>query len=160
MKDIVYTCTHCILLPYYSRKLFTFCLRYWLLLGDPYFSSSVELNLPFCYVQHLCFVCLARFASQYPLVCQDKGNGRVFREYAQNKGESVWAPFLTLLNRPDDISVNLTAWILARLACDGGRQMQGSDLQLYITWLKDQLRKLVSDRRSGHVDASGWKGLK
>ncbi|XP_043242648.1 V-type proton ATPase subunit H-like isoform X1 [Amphibalanus amphitrite] len=71
----------------------------------------------------------------------DKENGRVFREYAQQKGESVWAPFLTLLNRPDDISVNLTAWILARLACDGGRQMEGSDLQLYITWLKDQLRK-------------------
>ncbi|XP_037079682.1 V-type proton ATPase subunit H-like isoform X2 [Pollicipes pollicipes] len=71
----------------------------------------------------------------------DKENGQVFREYARRKGESVWAPFLNLLNRPDDISVNLTAWILARLASDGGPQMEGSDLQLYMTWLKDQLRK-------------------
>ena len=67
----------------------------------------------------------------------------MFRQYAREKGESVWAPFLTLLNRPDDISVNLTAWILARLACDGDSQMEGSDLQLYITWLKDQMRKQV-----------------
>ena len=70
----------------------------------------------------------------------------MFRAYAKEKKESVWAPFLTLLNRPDEISVNLTAWILARLACDGDRQMEGSDLQLYITWLKDQMRKSVSTR--------------
>jgi len=72
----------------------------------------------------------------------DKENGRVFREYARRKEESVWAPFLNLLNRPDDISVNLTAWIVARLACDGGEQLAGGDLQLYCAWLKDQLRKL------------------
>merc|ERR1719430_1739846 len=75
----------------------------------------------------------------------EKGNGRVFRDYARRKGESVWAPFLNLLNRPDDISVNLTAWIVARLACDGGQQIAGTDLQLYCTWLKDQLRKTEND---------------
>ena len=68
----------------------------------------------------------------------------MFREYAKKRRESVWAPFLNLLNRPDDISVNLTAWILARLACDGRQQMDAADLQFYFTWLKDQLKRPVS----------------
>ncbi|XP_043234791.1 V-type proton ATPase subunit H-like [Amphibalanus amphitrite] len=71
----------------------------------------------------------------------EKENCRVFRDYAKKKRESVWAPFLNLLNRPDDISVNLTAWILARLACDGRQLMDGGDLQFYFTWLKDQLKR-------------------
>ena len=75
---------------------------------------------------------------------QDKDNCRVFRDYAKKKRESVWAPFLNLLNRPDDISVNLTAWVVARLACDGRQLMDDADLQFYFTWLKDQLKRPVS----------------
>jgi len=71
----------------------------------------------------------------------DKDNCRVFRDYAKKKRESVWAPFLNLLNRPDDISVNLTAWVVARLACDGRQLMDDADLQFYFTWLKDQLKR-------------------
>ena len=75
----------------------------------------------------------------------------MFREYAKKKRESVWAPFLNLLNRPDDISVNLTAWILARLACDGRQLMDAADLQFYFTWLKDQLKRPVSRARPGRA---------
>ena len=56
--------------------------------------------------------------------------------------ESVWAHFLNLLNRPDGFIQNMTARIVAKMACwsPPGELMAGSDLQFYLTWLKDQLR--------------------
>ena len=37
---------------------------------------------------------------------EDKGRVEVFREYAKKNKESVWAPFLNMLNRPDGFIVN------------------------------------------------------
>lgn len=71
----------------------------------------------------------------------DKANCQIFRDYASRRRESVWTAFLTLLSRPDEVCVHLSAWIVARLACDGQQLMQPSDLQFYFTWLKDQLKK-------------------
>ena len=54
----------------------------------------------------------------------------------------MWAHFLNLLNRPDGFIQNMTARIVAKMACwsPPGELMAGSDLQFYLTWLKDQLR--------------------
>lgn len=55
----------------------------------------------------------------------------------------MWSPFLSLLTRPDAFIVNMTARIVAKLACWSREPMQGSDLSYYLTWLKDQLRAPV-----------------
>ena len=39
-----------------------------------------------------------------------------------------------------------TSRIIAKIACWGKDQMEGSDLQYYLTWLKDQLRAPVSQK--------------
>ena len=54
--------------------------------------------------------------------------------------ESVWTQLLTLLNRPVGFIMNMTARVIAKMACWSREPMMGSDLQFYLTWLKDQLR--------------------
>merc|ERR550525_1953512 len=73
---------------------------------------------------------------------EDKNRVTIFRDYAKKRRESVWAHFLNLLNRPDGFIQNMTARIVAKMACwsPPGELMAGSDLQYYLTWLKDQLR--------------------
>lgn len=73
---------------------------------------------------------------------EDKNRVEIFRDYAKKRKESVWAHFLNLLNRPDGFIQNMTARIVAKMACwsPPGELMAGSDLQYYLTWLKDQLR--------------------
>merc|ERR1711892_1566645 len=45
-------------------------------------------------------------------------------------------------NRPDGFIQNMTSRVVAKMACwsPPGELMAGSDLQYYLTWLKDQLR--------------------
>jgi len=74
----------------------------------------------------------------------------IFREYCKKKRESVWSAFLNLLNRPDAFIVNITARILAKMACWSKEPLEGSDLNFYLTWLKDQLR-LPSNEYLGSV---------
>lgn len=69
-----------------------------------------------------------------------KSRVEIFKEYSRKRRESVWAPFLNLLNRPDPFIVNMTARILAKVACWSRELMDGSDLHFYLTWLKDQLK--------------------
>ena len=52
----------------------------------------------------------------------------------------MWTQLLTLLNRPVGFIMNMTARVIAKMACWSCELMQGSDLQFYLTWLKDQLR--------------------
>ncbi len=61
--------------------------------------------------------------------------------------------FLNLLNRPGGYIMNMTARIVAKLACWSREKMVGSDLQFYITWLKDQLKMPVRIQLSLCV---GW----
>lgn len=63
-----------------------------------------------------------------------------FRELAASRNESMWNQLLTLLNRPAGFIMNMTARIIAKMACWSQVQMSGSDLTFYLTWLKDQLR--------------------
>lgn len=74
------------------------------------------------------------------LLSEDKNRVEIFKEYARRKKESVWAPFLNMLNRQDGFITNMTSRILAKMACWSRDLMDGSDLHFYLTWLKDQLR--------------------
>ncbi|KAL7305484.1 V-type proton ATPase subunit H isoform X1 [Trichogramma pretiosum] len=64
----------------------------------------------------------------------------IFREHSNRKRESVWGPFLNLLNRQDGFIMNMTSRIIAKLACWSHDLMEKTDLQFYLTWLKDQLK--------------------
>jgi len=71
---------------------------------------------------------------------ENKSRVGIFRQYSKSKKESVWAHFLNLLTRPDPFIQNMTARVVAKMACWSPELMSGSDLQYYLTWLKDQLR--------------------
>lgn len=74
------------------------------------------------------------------LLQEDKGRVEIFKEFALRKRESVWTQLLTLLNRPVGFIMNMTARVIAKMACWSRDLMIGPDLQFYLTWLKDQLR--------------------
>nr|CAD7398790.1 unnamed protein product [Timema cristinae] len=75
---------------------------------------------------------------------EDRSRVEIFREHAAKKRESVWGPFLNLLNRPDGFIMNMTSKIIAKIACWSQELMDRSDLHFYLTWLKDQLKQNVS----------------
>ncbi|XP_072385630.1 V-type proton ATPase subunit H isoform X3 [Diabrotica undecimpunctata] len=83
---------------------------------------------------------------QYILVLVDdmlqenRSRVEIFHEYANQKKESVWGPFLNLLNRQDGFITNMTSRIIAKIACWSHTLMDRSDLHFYLTWLKDQLK--------------------
>ncbi|XP_063227391.1 V-type proton ATPase subunit H isoform X2 [Bacillus rossius redtenbacheri] len=72
---------------------------------------------------------------------EDRSRVEIFKEHAAKKRETVWGPFLNLLNRPDGFIVNMTSRIIAKIACWGRDLMEQSDLHFYLTWLKEQLKK-------------------
>lgn len=74
---------------------------------------------------------------------EDRSRVEIFHEYAQKEKESVWGPFLNLLNRQDGFITNMTARIIAKIACWSQTPMERSDLHFYLTWLKDQLKAQV-----------------
>ncbi|TRY72332.1 hypothetical protein TCAL_11458 [Tigriopus californicus] len=74
------------------------------------------------------------------LLQDDKSRVDLFKQYAASRNESVWVHFLNLLNRPMGFIMNMTSRIIAKMACWSRELMAGSDLQFYLTWLKDQLR--------------------
>ncbi|XP_044272286.1 V-type proton ATPase subunit H isoform X2 [Tribolium madens] len=71
---------------------------------------------------------------------EDRTRVEIFHEYASKKKESVWGPFLNLLNRQDGFITNMTSRIIAKIACWSQTPMERSDLHFYLTWLKDQLK--------------------
>ncbi|KAJ3645021.1 hypothetical protein Zmor_022714 [Zophobas morio] len=71
---------------------------------------------------------------------EDRTRVEIFHEYANKKKESVWGPFLNLLNRQDGFITNMTSRIIAKIACWSQTPMERSDLHFYLTWLKDQLK--------------------
>jgi len=83
---------------------------------------------------------------QYLLILVDdflqekKNRVVIFTEYARKRKESVWAQFLNLLNRPDGFIQNMTARVIAKMACWSAEPMKGQDLQHFLLWLKDQLK--------------------
>lgn len=73
------------------------------------------------------------------LLQEDRNRVQIFHDYANKRKESVWAPFLNLLNRQDGFIVNMASRVVGKLACWGQELMPKSDLHFYLQWLKDQL---------------------
>ncbi|CAG0920174.1 unnamed protein product [Notodromas monacha] len=71
---------------------------------------------------------------------EDQTRVEIFKEFAAKRKESVWSTFLNLFNRTDPFIVNMTARVIAKMACWTNELMEGSDLHFYLTWLKDQLK--------------------
>ncbi|XP_054267522.1 V-type proton ATPase subunit H isoform X1 [Macrosteles quadrilineatus] len=70
---------------------------------------------------------------------EDRNRVEIFREYSIRKREPICGQFLNLLNGSDGFIVNMTARIIAKVACWGSELMEQKDLQFYLTWLKEQL---------------------
>ncbi|XP_047992173.1 V-type proton ATPase subunit H isoform X4 [Leguminivora glycinivorella] len=73
------------------------------------------------------------------ILSENKNRVKIFREH--NKSGQVWQPFLNLLNRQDEFVQHMTARIIAKLACWHPQLMDKSDLNFYLTWLKEQLKQ-------------------
>ncbi|GBP16752.1 V-type proton ATPase subunit H [Eumeta japonica] len=73
------------------------------------------------------------------ILSEDKSRVKVFRENPKYAGSAIWQPFLNLLNRQDEFVQHMTARIIAKLACWHHELMGKSDLQFYLSWLKEQL---------------------
>lgn len=71
---------------------------------------------------------------------EDKTCVEIFREHAHANHTSLWQPFLNLLNRQDGFIMHMTSRIIAKIACWSSELMEKSDLNFYLTWLKDQLK--------------------
>lgn len=71
---------------------------------------------------------------------EERSRVEIFREYSMRKREPVCGQFLNLLNGSDGFIINMSARIIAKVACWGSELMESSDLQFYLTWLKDQLK--------------------
>ncbi|XP_018495504.1 V-type proton ATPase subunit H isoform X2 [Galendromus occidentalis] len=64
----------------------------------------------------------------------------IFREWTRKRKESVFAPFLNLLQRPDRFIVNMAARIVAKIAYNSKPRMEEPELTKYLSWLKEQLK--------------------
>lgn len=71
---------------------------------------------------------------------EDKGRVEIFGVYARKNRESVFSPFLNMLNRPDSFTINQTSRIIAKLACWSKDLMDSRDRHYYLNWLKEQLK--------------------
>lgn len=73
------------------------------------------------------------------VLMEDKTRVDIFKEYARKNKESVWTPFFKLLNKDDAFSQNMTARIIAKIACWSEDLMEGSELTYFLNWLRDNL---------------------
>jgi V-type H+-transporting ATPase subunit H len=71
---------------------------------------------------------------------EDKSRVEIFGACARKNRESVFNPFLNMLNRPDTFTINQTSRIIAKLACWSKELMEPRDRQYYLNWLKEQLK--------------------
>uniref|UniRef100_A0A1I7XVH1 MIF4G_like_2 domain-containing protein n=1 Tax=Heterorhabditis bacteriophora TaxID=37862 RepID=A0A1I7XVH1_HETBA len=71
---------------------------------------------------------------------EDKSRVEILHTAARKQKRTVWSWFLGILQRQDNFIVNQMSSIIAKLACFGTTLMEGSELNYYFSFLKDQLR--------------------
>lgn len=76
---------------------------------------------------------------------EDKSRVELFREFARKNKQSVFRMFLHIMNRPDPFIVHQASRIVAKIACWSRPLMDGTELQFYLTWLRDQLRSPANE---------------
>ncbi|VIO89963.1 Uncharacterized protein BM_BM5791 [Brugia malayi] len=74
------------------------------------------------------------------MIMEDKSRVEIFHSYARRNKRTLWSWFLGILQRQDAFIVNQMSSVLAKFACFGMTLMEGSDLNFYISFLKDQLK--------------------
>ena len=79
------------------------------------------------------------------ILMEDKHRVDIFKEFSHKRKESVWTPFFKLLNKDDQFSQNMTARIIAKIACWSEELMEGSDLNYFLCWLRDNLNLKDND---------------
>jgi len=79
------------------------------------------------------------------ILMEDKTRVDVFKEFAAKRKDSVWTPFFKLLNKDDPFTQNMTARIIAKIACWSEDLMEGSDLNYFLCWLRDNLNLKDND---------------
>ncbi|KAK3866673.1 hypothetical protein Pcinc_027808 [Petrolisthes cinctipes] len=68
---------------------------------------------------------------------EDKSRVEMLKEYTNYHHESIWRLLFSLLAHSDIFITFISACIIAKLACWSVNPLEGSDLTLYLTWLKD-----------------------
>ncbi|XP_018904009.1 V-type proton ATPase subunit H isoform X1 [Bemisia tabaci] len=73
---------------------------------------------------------------------EDRSRVEIFAEYCAKKREPVCGQFLNLLNGSDGFIVNMSARIIAKIACwnPSANLLDSSDLHFYLNWLNEQLK--------------------
>ena len=79
------------------------------------------------------------------ILMEEKSRVDIFKEFAHKRKESVWTPFFKLLNRNDPFCQNMTARIIAKIACWSEDLMEGSELNYFLCWLRDNLNLKDND---------------
>lgn len=74
------------------------------------------------------------------LLNEDKGRVEMFVEHAKKSKRPACTPFLALLSRNDSFIQNMSARIVAKIACWSSERLLDRDLVYYLGWLRDQLR--------------------
>ncbi|VDN56801.1 unnamed protein product [Dracunculus medinensis] len=76
---------------------------------------------------------------------EDKTRVDLFHAFAKKQKRTIWSWFLGILQRQDSFIVNQMSSIIAKLACFGSTLLDGSDLNYYFAFLKEQLRTPGND---------------
>ncbi|VDN07424.1 unnamed protein product [Thelazia callipaeda] len=74
------------------------------------------------------------------MILEDRSRVEIFHSYARKQKRTPWSWFLSILQRQDAFTINQMSSVLAKFACFGSALMEGSDLNFYISFLKDQLK--------------------
>ncbi|KAK6058237.1 tRNA pseudouridine synthase A [Cooperia oncophora] len=76
---------------------------------------------------------------------EDKSRVEIFHNAARKQKRTAWSWFLGILQRQDNFIVNQMSSIIAKLACFGKTLMEGSELNYYFSFLKDQLKSAATN---------------
>ncbi|XP_020630990.1 V-type proton ATPase subunit H-like [Orbicella faveolata] len=79
------------------------------------------------------------------VLTEDRSRVSIFHNFGKRASINVWASFLKLLNRQDQFMVHQTAIIIAKLASWGKVSLSESDLNYFLTWVKNGLASTAND---------------
>ncbi|XP_032240245.1 V-type proton ATPase subunit H isoform X2 [Nematostella vectensis] len=70
---------------------------------------------------------------------EERSRVAVFHDFGKKNNVNLWGSFLNLINRQDQFIVHQAGVIVAKLACWGNVRLPESDLNFFLSWLKNQL---------------------
>ncbi|KAI2797809.1 V-type proton ATPase subunit H [Blomia tropicalis] len=77
---------------------------------------------------------------------EQKNRVDIFNNYCETNKLSLFQSFSALLHRDDAFIQNMTALLIAKCACwSTNYRMSGNDLNIYLSWLIEQLKKQGND---------------